>query len=446
MNENRSFLDRMNIWMKNSIALKIFTIVFLILILLIPINMVEGLIWERENYRQEAMNEISDVWGRQQTITGLVLTVPFNRYTTSTNSDGEEKVYKTTYLAHFLPDELNVNGNIEPEKRNRGIYEVVVYKANLKLDGSFKKPDFDKMNINEEDVEWDQAYVSLGLTDLRSIQNNVTIDWAGDSLRFDPGVHDQDVLHSGISTAVPLSDTTELHAFALNLDFNGSDGMNFSPLGKVSKVDITSTWPDPKFNGSFFPDERDVTEHGFTAHWEVLHLNRNYPQEFEGTANDIHSADFGIDLIMPVDQYQKSMRSVKYAVMIISLTFLVFFFSQIKNSLRIHPIQYLIVGLALCLFFILLIALSEHVGFGKAYVMGSAAIISIITAYSFSFYKDKRLPMLLLGILVILYGFIYIIIQLQDYSLLIGSVGLFIILAGVMYLSRNIDWYQTKEE
>jgi inner membrane protein len=441
MNDNRSFLDRMNHWTKNSIGLKIFTMVFLVLILLIPINMVEGLIWERESYRQEALNEISDVWGRQQTITGLVLTVPFYRYTTGKDDKGNEKVYKTTHLAHFLPEALNIKGIIEPERRHRGIYEVVVYTSKLSLDGSFVRPDFEKLNIHTGDVEWSQAYVSLGFTDLRTIQNEVTLDWAGTKLRFDPGVNDTDVLNSGISTAVPIDGDIQKYSFAFDLNFNGSDGMNFSPLGKVSTVDLSSTWPDPKFNGAFFPDNRNPDENGFTAHWEVLHLNRNFPQEFEGSIQTINSANFGVDLIMPVDQYQKSTRSMKYAVMIISLTFLIFFFSQIKNNLRIHPIQYLIVGLALCLFFILLIALSEHIGFGKAYLAGSAAIIGVITAYSFSFYKDKRLPMLLLGILILLYGFIYIIIQLQDYSLLIGSIGLFLILAAVMYLSRNIDWY-----
>jgi len=442
MSEQKSFLDRLNNWISQSIGLKIFTIIFLILILLIPINMVEGLIQERESYRQSAMWEISDIWGRHQTITGLLLTVPFYKYSITNNGDGKEKTITSSHLAHFLPDDLNIKGSINPERRYRGIYEVVVYSSDLALSGSFKKPDFEKLNIDSANVAWDLAYISMGLTDLRSIQNDVTLAWKGDSLRFNPGVKDNDVFNSGISLNVPLDKQDEDLPFSLQLDFNGSDGMSMAPLGKMTSVNLNSPWPDPKFQGAFLPDEREISAEGFNAQWEVLHLNRNYPQEFEGSIGGIDESNFGVDLIMPVDQYQKSMRSVKYAIKIISLTFLVFFFSQIKNNVSIHPVQYLIVGLALCLFFTLLIALSEHIGFEKGYLIGSIGIIGIITAYSYSIFKDKKLPLVLLGILIILYGFIYIIIQMQDYSLLIGSIGLFIILSAVMYLSRNIDWYR----
>ena len=224
-----------------------------------------------------------------------------------------------------------------------------------------------------------------------------------------------------------------------------SEGISFTPLGKTTKVSINSNWADPSFNGAFLPDNRKISNEGFTADWEVLHLNRNYPQEFTDNNNNIFQSNFGLDLKLPVDEYQKSMRSVKYAVMFISLTFLFYFFSQIKQKVRIHPIQYLIIGLAICLFFTLLIALSEHMNFQYAYLIGSMAIISIITTYSFFIFKDKLITSLLAGILIMLYGFIYVIIQMQDFSLLIGSLGLFVILSSVMYLSRNIDWYNIGE-
>lgn len=442
MSEKQSSFDRFNHWMKTSIGLRIFTIVFLVLILLIPVNMVESLIRERQNYREQVLNEISGTWGREQTVSGLVMTIPFYRYTITKDEDGNEKTVRSTYHAHFLPNDLSINGEVFPEKRHRGIYEVVVYSAEMSINGAFERPDFSKLGIDESHVLWHRAKVTLGLSDLRSIQNAVMVDWSGSNFQFEPGTPDNDVVASGISAAVPIDASTLNYTFALDLTFNGSNGLRFTPLGKITSVALKSSWPDPKFGGAFISDENHVDENGFSVNWEVLHLNRNYPQEFEGAMNQISSSSFGVELLMPVDHYQKSTRSVKYAVLFISLTFLVYFFTQLQNKVRIHPIQYLIVGLAICLFFTILIALSEHIGFGWAYLVGSAAIIGMITAYSQSIFKNARLTMILAGIMIVIYGFIYIIIQLQDYSLLIGSVGLFVILGLVMYISRNIDWYR----
>ncbi len=441
METNQSTFDRFNNWTKNSVGLKIFTIVFLILILLIPISMVENLIREREIYQENVIAEVSDKWGKHQTITALILTVPYYTYSTVKNEDNSEKIVKTKQLAHFLPSDLNISGNIKPEKRYRGIYEVVVYNCNLNISGHFNQPDFKKLNIDQASIDWPQASLELGLSDLRSIQNDVHINWLDKKLNFDPGVKNNDVISSGITTTILLSDSTEQYDFDLSLTFNGSSGISFTPLGKTTKVSLNSNWSDPSFEGAFLPDTRMVSDTGFSADWKILHLNRNYPQEFSGSMNNISNSNFGVNLLMPVDEYQKSMRSVKYAVMFISLTFLFYFFSQIKKKAKIHPIQYLIIGLALCLFFTLLIALAEHINFQYAYLIGSIVTIGVITIYSYFIFKDRLLTTVLSGLLILLYGFIYIIIQLQDYSLLIGSIGLFVILSSIMYLSRNIDWY-----
>lgn len=446
MDKDVSSFEKFNNWSKNSVGVRVFTIIFLILILLIPVSMVKNLIRERERFQENAIYEISDKWGSHQTITGLVVSIPYYTYSTSKDEKGFIKTHKHKHFAHFLPNNLNINGTISPEKRYRGIYEVVVYNSELSIEGSFDEIDTDKLGLDSQNILWDQATINLGISDLRSIQNDVVIDWGGEELNFNPGVQSKDVIYSGISTNIILDDSTKKYNFKVNLNLNGSKGISFTPLGKTTKVNINSNWADPSFNGAFLPDNRNVSDSGFVAKWEVLHLNRNYPQEFTGENNQINSSTFGVDLIMPVDEYQKSMRSVKYAVMFISLTFLFYFFSQIKKRVRIHPIQYLIIGLAICLFFTLLIALSEHMHFQYAYLLGSLAIISIITSYSYFIFKDKLITSLLAGILVMLYGFIYVIIQMQDFSLLIGSLGLFIILSCVMYLSRNIDWYNLSEK
>jgi inner membrane protein len=322
-----------------------------------------------------------------------------------------------------------------------------VYNSKINITGSFASPNFEEWKIDPANILWEDAFLSLGLSDLRSIQENISVKWNGKEYFFNPGVESNDVIENGISTRLPLHATDSLktkNTFSLHLNFNGSSSLNFIPLGKVTKVNMQSKWKNPSFSGAFLPDKREITANGFTANWEVLHLNRPYPQSFRGAAKGISESAFGVDLIVPVDEYQKSTRSAKYAVMFIALTFLIFFFSQILNGVKIHPIQYIIVGLALCIFYTLLIALSEHIPFNYSYLISSIAIIGLITLYSQSIFHNKMLTRLICSILVILYLFIFSIIQMEDYALLMGSIGLFIVLATIMYLSRKIDWYAIK--
>lgn len=206
-------------------------------------------------------------------------------------------------------------------------------------------------------------------------------------------------------------------------------------------MQIASSWHNPSFSGAFLPDEREINDDGFSSTWEVLHLNRSYPQSFCGSIQDINKSAFGVDLIVPIDEYQKSMRSAKYAVMFIALTFLIFFFAQILNNVRVHPIQFIIVGLSLCVFYTLLIAFSEQIPFGWSYLISAMSIVGLITLYAGSIFKNRNLMLIIGAILTLLYLFIYSIIQMEDYALLMGSIGLFVVLAITMYLSRKIDWY-----
>lgn len=446
-----TFFERANNWVKKSITIRLITIGILILLLLIPVSMVESLIREREERQSEAITEVSSKWGGQQTITGLVLTVPYKTF--SKVYEGEQtdkfKLVESRGYAHFLPEELNINGEIFPEVRYRGIYEVILYNSKLKLTGKFSAPNFEDWKMNNSNIIWEDAFISLGLSDLRSIQENISVKWNNKQYFFDPGVESMDVIQNGISTRIHLNnfDSTKTNSeFSLDLNFNGSTSLNFIPLGKLTKVGIKSKWENPSFIGAFLPDEREINSTGYSANWTVLHLNRPYPQKFRGATQGINESAFGVNLIVPVDEYQKSMRSAKYAVIFITLTFLIFFFVQILNGVKIHPIQYIIVGLALCVFYTLLIALSEHIAFKFSYLISSISIISLITLYAKSIFNNKKLTVLIGLILTTLYLFIYSIIQMEDYALLMGSIGLFFVLATIMYLSRKIDWYAIKTD
>lgn len=438
-----SFFEKAGQWLSHSITLRLFVIGILILIMLIPVSMIESLIRERQHRHNEAQNEISEKWGYPQTVGGLVLSIPYTVYTKVTSDNGKEEMMTSTAYYHILPESLNIGGELVSEKRNRGIFETIVYSSELELSGQFKlEPDMRHRSVG---LRWDEATVGLGITDLRSIQESVSVNWDGESKLFNPGLPSQDVFQSGISVPVALawddSASTVDIPFSIDLSLRGSDFIHFVPLGKTTTVEMSSGWNSPSFDGAFLPQERDVNTDGFTANWKVLNLNRPYPQDFKGSVQGINESAFGVTLLLPVDHYQKSTRAAKYAVLFITLTFVVFFFIQIMGKVRIHPVQYILVGFALCMFYTLLISISEHLLFGWAYLIAAGSIVSLVSFYAHGTFKSIKLTGVLSAIMILLYGFIFSIIQLQDLALLVGSVGLFLALAVIMYVTRKIDWY-----
>ncbi|MCK5095830.1 MAG: cell envelope integrity protein CreD [Candidatus Pacebacteria bacterium] len=472
--ENSNF----NHFVRYSVTLRVVVIGILALLLLIPVGMVRSVIAERDYTRQNAIAEISQKWGEEQTVAGPVLSIPYTKFYTN---EKEQRVSVTEY-AHFLPDELVVAGNVDPEIRSRGIFDAVVYRSDLQFSGRFEKPDMDALGIDTAYVNWEDAFVSVGIPDMRGIKNEVALAWNGVEHKFKPGVETDDVLRGGSSLlripsmksydgriyhdpyyeaelammgenessgiSVPVSITgngTEGYSFAFDLSLNGSQSLQYVPLGRTTKIELSSPWGTPSFGGAFLPEEHEVTTEKFSASWEILDLNRNYPQSWIGNKYNVYSSAFGVNLLIPVDEYQKSTRSAKYALLIITLTFMMFFFSEIFNKKRVHPIQYLLVGLALTLFYSLLISISEVFGFDLAYGISAAATIGLITVYSKAILPTSRMVYFQGLILAFLYLFVYTILQLEDYALLAGSIGLFVILSTVMYLSRKIDWYAVGE-
>ncbi|HJT74361.1 MAG TPA: cell envelope integrity protein CreD [Chitinophaga sp.] len=416
---------------KYAYGIKALLIGILVLVLLIPTAMIMGLISEREQRQSEATGEVSEKWGNAQTITGPVLVIPY------VSKPGE------TAIAVFLPEKLTINGELLPEIRRRGIYEVAVYGSHLQLSGSFPVPDAGSLNIPVEALLLKEAYIAVGLSDMRGISNQAGIQWNGKSYFFNPGVPANILLPSGMHTRIPLelSDSgLTASNFDINLELRGSRQLFFSPVGKTTAVNINSSWSDPKFDGAYIPVKHDVHAKGFAASWQVSNLNRNFPQSFTGSSHNLHAADFGVKLFLPADGYQQSTRAVKYAILIIGLTFLVFYFIELLQRTSVHPLQYILIGLALCIFYTMLIALAEQLNFSIAYLIAGLLTIGLVTAYTASILRSARMALGIGGTLTILYGFIYVIIRSEDQALLMGSLGLFIILAVVMYFSRRIRW------
>ncbi len=446
--KNPAFFDRFNNWVKGSIMLKLFTIGIFILILMIPSSMISGLIYERQELRNDAQNEITEKWGGEQTLGALVLTVP---YITEVKYENGTKGSETRY-AHFLPDELLVDGKIIPEKRYRGIYVVMLYQSKLTIKGKFNLLKPELLKIPMEQLQFNNAFFNAGITDMKGINESVQLELNGKKIPFQPGVESHDLFSSGISAPVSV-DPDLVYTFQFTLDLNGSKYLHFLPLGKVTSVNLSSVWPSPSFDGNFLPDQREISPEGFRASWKVLELNRNYPQQGTGSfispfesdeivQNNSNKSAFGVKLLLPIDEYQKTMRSAKYNVMFILLTFLTFFFVEVLNKKRIHPLQYLLIGFGIVLFYVLLLSISEHIKFDFAYLISSLVIILLEIAYSAYILKNLKLTSIIGLIFITLYAFFYSLLRLEDYSLLFGSIGLLVILALIMYLTRNINWYK----
>lgn len=429
---------------KSNIYVKLGAIVALILLLLIPTSMVNNLIEERESTKHEAFNEISNKWAANQTIAGPFISVPFDKFIEERKNDNSVKMVKVRDYLQILPEMLDIQVNINPRKRYRGIYEVVVYESKLLLKGNFNNIDISELGIDPENIHYENATINLGISDLKGLESQVSIRWNKLDLNFNSGVKNSDIVASGIHTKIEKLDLDKLNEFSLNIDVKGSQKIYFMPLGKTTNVNLKSDWSTPSFIGAYLPDSRKIDEDGFSANWNILHLNRNYPQYWTGTYNYLDESVFGVNLLISVDNYKKSNRVVKYAMLFLGLTFLVFFFVEVLKNIFIHPIQYLLVGLGLIVFFTLLVSLSEHLHFNLAYIIATALTLSLISLYSYAILKSKELALLIFSVLLILYIFIFTIIQLESFSLLIGSVGIFLILAVVMYYSRKIDWYDLK--
>ncbi|RAR75420.1 cell envelope integrity protein CreD [Flavobacterium aciduliphilum] len=429
--------------LKTNIYFKVGTIFFIGLLLLIPTSMIENLIYERESTQKEAINEVSSKWANEQTLSGPFISIPYDKYIKEySKKDSTTKVVKVKEFIHILPNELKITGKINPEQRNRGIYQIVVYNSKITISGKFKNFNSSEYDIPEKDIIFNKAQFTLGINDLRGIEKQINLNWNDKSYSFNPGVISDDIVKSGMNAQIEINPTDNSYSsFSFEIDLKGSQILYFTPVGKTTDVTIESSWKTPSFNGAFLPDSRKVTDSGFKANWNILHLNRNYPQTWTNNTYNISNSSFGIDLILPVGNYQKTYRSIRYAILFIVFTFIVFFFIEILNKIFIHPIQYILVGIALIVFYSLLLSLSEHLKFDVSFIISALATLLLIAGYVKAILKSTPLMYLISGILLILYTFIFVIIQLEDFALLIGSIGIFIILGLVMYFSRKIDWY-----
>lgn len=440
-------------WMKTSITAQMIIVGVLILLLLIPLTFVKDLIDERSTRQVGVVQEINEKWGNQVEVYGPILKVPYAVHDNyKKNKDGTVQANKgNPYVNYFylFPEKLKNNCKADSKKLKRGNFESSVFTAKMDFSGSFVFPNIEDKGIEKEDILWEKASIEVRTTNLKGIKNELFFKIDGKSFPFEASSISQNNSRQDYYTVLKTnylgfkdSLVNKEKPFSFSMTFNGSQKVTLIPVGKTTEMGIKSNWKDPSFMGNYLPNDetKKISKEGFEAEWKVLHINRAFSQVHLGKVPSLESFAFGTEFMVMVDEYQKSQRSIKYGLLVIALTFLVFFLVQIINSINIHPLQYLLIGLALVMFYTLLISISEHSNFLSAYLVAGVAVISLIGLYTKSVLKKPKFAVLISISLATIYSFIYVIIQLESYALLSGSIGLFCILAAVMFVSRKIDW------
>ena len=435
--------------MQRPLLFKLLLIGILTCLLLSPLEMIRETIMERSAQRDLAREDIARSWTGRQTFSGPVIAVPYTVKRTEQVFDRQAHTWTaeqsvTAKTAYILPEELAIDATITTEIRNRGIFGIPVYSSAIEVHGNFLIPEFFGIPDARETVTLGEPKVLVGVTDIRGFNADLTFKWQDQNVSFAPGTVDN-VIRSGVHAPLPaLTSQAGSYLFTLSLNLHGMDRLEFTPLGKETRVQMRSAWPHPMFVGEYLPEKRTINHDGFAASWQTTHFATNSPELLRvagETSVELQHPVLGTEFIEPVDVYVQSGRSVKYGILFIVLTFAVFFMHETLHKRAIHPIQYGLVGCALAMFYLILLSLSEHIAFAAAYVVATGASTALLVSYLRAVLGSSKAASTFGATLVGLYGVLYLALQSEDYALLTGTTLLFGTLAVLMHLTRNIDWY-----
>lgn len=414
----------------------------LILIMLIPLTMIGDLVYERSARRYEVENQIAGQWGESQVVGGPVLMIPYVTRSTYVRADGSSGETVTERSAYFLPDKLAISANLDSEWRRRSLHEVLVYGSKVNLTGSFAPASFSEWNVPAGDIKWNSALLLFAVSDISGI---VSLDMtlANRSLKPMPGLAGINIFNSGLQARVPGLEPGKAHDFSIDLSLNGSRALQFLPMGNATTIKVQSDWPDPGFIGAILPQARTITREGFSAHWDTTYISRPYPGKWRASDMSpiVLDSAIGVELAQPGDVYQQSDRIVKYGLLVIGLTFATIFVVGLLTDVRAHMVQYLLVGGSICIFYLLVLSLSEQIRFDLAYGIASAVDIAVVSLYVGRTVR-RHVGWIAAAVLAMVHGWMFVLLQMEDFVLLSGTVGLLLALVTVMYVTRNVDWYR----
>jgi inner membrane protein len=430
-------------------GLKFLLVALITIAMSVPLLFIFIALAQREDYAREAAADIARGWGGAQVIGGPVLAVPYVVSEAQRSAEGVVSAVDVRRVAVFLPKLLKADATARTETRSRGIFDVTVFTADVVLDGTFATPDFAELGITPKSVQWEQAVLMLAISDLQGLAENASVTWgpAKTTVPFRPGLVQDLAAYPGINARVPLAaEKTEL-AFSIALKLRGTGDLQFAAAGEETDVTAKANWPHPSFQGNFLPVERSIDANGFSARWKVPHLARNLPQAMatpDNLTNGLSIASFGVAFYQPVKFYLLVERALKYAILFIGLAFLSFFLIETLSGARIHGVQYLLIGGAQVVFYLLLLSFAEQWGFDLAYLAAAVATVGLISAYAWSALKSASRGMVVFAVLSVLYALLFLLLKQEDYALVIGASAAFAAIAVTMYVTRNVDWYQSK--
>lgn len=419
-----------------SFTFKVLGIGALALLMLIPLFQVQQLVRERNGLRDQAVSQVAARWGEAQTVGGPLLALAYpQRWKT------EQGWAERTATRLLLPATLDVDAQLRTATRAYGIYETPVYTASITMNARFETDDLAPLRTLVQQGAG-TLELRLPLTDVRGLREVRAVRINGRDYRLQPGS-----MTGGYATAAVALDSALLSApiaLELALDLAGTQHLHFLPLGRTTNLKLGADWADPSFTGAFLPARHAITEQRFDAQWQVLELNRGYAQQWDDSdtyAPPLAASAFGVTLYQPNSVYLQNERAGKYGVLFIALTFVAFFLFEVLKKLRVHPVQYLLIGVALCTFYLLLLALSEKLGFGAAYATAATAVALLVGGYAAAVLSTRRAGVVLGGSLALVYALLYGLVVSEDHSLLIGAVALLAVVALLMFLTRRVDWY-----
>jgi inner membrane protein len=444
---NSGFFNRIG----ESVLSKLGFIALFILLLLIPGGWIQDLIQERQNRQKEVMEEVSEKWSGSQLIEGPVLVLPYKTLLTKKDKSGKTSYEEALTNIYILPEVLDIKSKADPQILHRGIFDAVVYHAKIQVEGKFSQLELQKSGIKPAAILWDQAKVVLGLSDLKGLKNNPSIKLGNMNYEVEPDFETVRLFTHNLTIQPNLSaEKNTALDFKFALDLQGSTELCFQHIGKNTTVSVAGNRNNPSFTGRYLPEQRKVLADSFTAVWKMPSFNRPFPQQWvaENTSLNTTKSDagFGVQFMLPLDQYQKTMRTAKYAVLLILLTFVALLTTELIQKKNVHLLQYALIGAAMTIYYTLLLSFAERIGFNLAYLLASCATIILISTFLYRLLNNRK-PALIFGlILAMLYGFIFVIIQLQDLALMFGSIGLFLIITVMMYLSAKMDWSKQRKQ
>lgn len=452
--EGKKILDK---GMEDTLLMRVIMAVVLVLVSLVPLGFVSDLVSERSYLYQSVSNRMTNEWSGKQRIAGPILTIPF-QYTDTVldkvenKNTGEIRYVKKSVLVtenlHILPETLAVKTSLETQELKRGIYTVPIYESAHKINGYFEWPDTSILSNKPEKILWDKAFVTFLITSPKGIQAGTQFKWNKVAVDLSSGTGFEFSKMQGIHARLKLSDAfkKDKSNFQFSLNLRGSQGVDFAPTGRDSTIQIDADWGDPSFIGAMLPIEREITDASFSAKWAVPHLSRSYGQlratkktASAGYLRTINNFAFGVDLFQSVGLYSVLGRTVKYGVMFIALTFFSVFVAEFASNIRFHWVQYLMIGAALSMFYLCILAFSEHIDFGYAYAIGVGLIAGLLGIYSAIVIGKWHYGVGIAGMMVGLYTVLYSILQMEDYALLIGTLLLLIFLVIGMVVTRKLN-------